>query len=107
MLDTPRVGPFYLPNDGLSEYVRQMAGHRSGNRRRLATLSVVSAVTIVLLALAGGLASSLLPGTLAGRDAPAVAAAAIFAASYLALAIGRIPGLAIDRAGAWRWLARA
>src|SRR5438132_11316310 len=76
-----------------------MAGHGSGRRRRLATLSVASAVTIVLLALAGGLAPSLLPGTLAGRDAPSIAAGAIFAASYLALAVGRVPGLAIDRAG--------
>src|SRR6266550_8746549 len=76
-----------------------MAGQGSGRRRRLATLSVVSAVTIVLLALAGGLAPSLLPGSLVGRDARWVAAAAIFAASYLALAVGRIPGLAIDRAG--------
>src|SRR6266481_5423107 len=75
-----------------------MAGHGS-RRRRLATLSVVSAVTIVLLALAGGLASSLLPGTLVGQDTRWAAAAAIFAASYLALAVGRIPGLAIDRAG--------
>ena len=76
-----------------------MAGQGSGRRRRLATLSVVSAVAIVLLALAGGLASSLLPGTLVGQDARWAAAAAIFAASYLALAVGRIPGLAIDRAG--------
>ena len=75
-----------------------MAGHGSG-RRRLATLSVVSAVMIVLLALAGGLAPSLVPGTLIGQDAQSVAAATIFAASYLALAVGRIPGLAIDRAG--------
>jgi hypothetical protein len=75
-----------------------MAGHGSG-RRRLATLSVVTAVTIVLLALAGGLAPSLLPGTFAGQDARWVAAAAIFAASYLDLAVGRVPGLAIDRAG--------
>ena len=60
---------------------------------------LLSAVTIVLLALAGGLAPSLLPGTLVGRDARSVAAAAIFAASYLALAVGRVPGLAIDRAG--------
>jgi Na+/H+ antiporter NhaD/arsenite permease-like protein len=75
-----------------------MAGHGSG-RRRLATLSVVSAVTIVLLALAGGLAPSFLPGTLVGRDARWVAAAVVFAASYLALAVGRVPGLAIDRAG--------
>src|ERR1700736_5769087 len=76
-----------------------MAGQGSGRRRRLATLSVVSAVAIVLLALAGGIASSLLPGTLLGQDARWAAAAAIFAASYLALAVGRVPGLAIDRAG--------
>jgi Na+/H+ antiporter NhaD/arsenite permease-like protein len=76
-----------------------MAGHGSGRRRRLATLSVVSAVTIVLLALGGGLASSLLPGTLVGQDVRWAAAVAIFAASYLALAVGRVPGLAIDRAG--------
>jgi Na+/H+ antiporter NhaD/arsenite permease-like protein len=62
-------------------------------------LSVVLAGAIVLLALAGGLTQSLLPGTLVGRDAGWVAAGAVFAASYLALAIGRIPGLAIDRAG--------
>jgi hypothetical protein len=76
-----------------------MAGHGSGRRRRLVTLSVASAVTIVLLALAGGLAPLLLPDTLVGQDARWVAAAAIFAASYLALAVGRVPGLAIDRAG--------
>jgi Na+/H+ antiporter NhaD/arsenite permease-like protein len=75
-----------------------MAGQENRSRRRWAALSVVSAITIVLLALAGGLAPSLLPGTL-GREAQPAAAAAIFAASYLALAIGRIPGLAIDRAG--------
>jgi Na+/H+ antiporter NhaD/arsenite permease-like protein len=71
----------------------------SGRRRHSATLSIVAAVTIVLLALAGGLAPLFLPDTLAGRDAQPIAAAAIFGASYLALAIGRIPGLAIDRAG--------
>jgi Na+/H+ antiporter NhaD/arsenite permease-like protein len=76
-----------------------MIGHRSWRRRRLATFGVVSAITIVLLALVGGLAPSLLPGTLVERDARRVAAAAIFAASYVALAVGRVPGLAIDRAG--------
>jgi Na+/H+ antiporter NhaD/arsenite permease-like protein len=76
-----------------------MAGHISGRGRGLATVSAVSAVIIVLLALAGGLAPSVLPGTLVGRDAQWVAAAVIFAASYLALAVGRVPGLAIDRAG--------
>src|SRR5580700_8181344 len=68
-------------------------------RRGAAMLSVVLAGVIVLLALAGGLAQSLLPGTLVGRDAGWVAAAAVFAASYLALAVGRVPGLTIDRAG--------
>jgi Na+/H+ antiporter NhaD/arsenite permease-like protein len=76
-----------------------MIGHRSWRRRRLARLGVVSAITIVLVALVGGLAPSLLPGTLVERDARWIAAAAIFAASYVALAIGRVPGLAIDRAG--------
>src|SRR5271163_3201266 len=74
-----------------------MIEDRSWRRRRLATLGVVS--TIVLLALVGGLGPSVLPGTLVERDARRVAAAAIFAASYIALAIGRVPGLAIDRAG--------
>jgi Na+/H+ antiporter NhaD/arsenite permease-like protein len=76
-----------------------LAEQPSARRRGSATLSVVLAGAIVLLALAGGLAQSLLPGTLVGRDAGWVAAGAVFAASYLALAIGRIPGLAIDRAG--------
>lgn len=51
------------------------------------------------LALAAALVPTLLPGTPVGREAVPVAAGAIFAASYLALAIGRVPGLAIDRAG--------
>src|ERR1700730_4028613 len=76
-----------------------LAEQSSARRRGSATLSVVLAGTIVVLALAGGLAQSLLPGTLVGRDAPSVVAAAIFAASYLALAVGRVPGLATDRAG--------
>src|SRR6202022_4555235 len=76
-----------------------LAEQPSARRRGSATLSVVLAGAIVLLALAGGLAQSLLPGTLVGRDAPSVVAAVIFPASYLALAVGRIPGLVIDRAG--------
>jgi len=81
-----------------------LAEQPSARRRGSATLSVVLSGAIVLLALAGGLAQSLLPGTLVGRDAGWVAAGVVFAASYLALAIGRIPGLAIDRAGV-RWSA--
>src|SRR5207253_10613212 len=48
---------------------------------------------------AGGLSRFLIPGSLLVRDAGDLGAAVIFAAGYLALAIGRIPGLAIDRAG--------
>src|SRR6202022_3048661 len=79
-----------------------LAEQPSARRRGSRTLSIVLAGAIVLLALAGGLAQSLLPGTLVGRDAGWVAAGAVFAASYLALAIGRIPGLAIDRPGGAR-----
>ncbi len=54
---------------------------------------------VVLLAVAAGLLPLVAPGTLFERDAGPLAAAMILAASYLALAIGRVPGLAIDRAG--------
>ncbi len=63
-------------------------------------ISLVLVVSVVLVALAAGLASSSLVDTPFQHDFGGVAAAAIFAASYLALAIGRVPGLAIDRAGA-------
>jgi hypothetical protein len=66
-----------------------LAKQPSARRRRSATLSVVLAGAIVLLALAGGLTQSLLPDTLVGRAAPSVVAAVIFAASYLALAVGK------------------
>src|SRR5258705_10808398 len=93
-----RSAPLSQHNAGPSDYAWQMP--RDGRRRhRSAPLGIVLAVAIVLLALAGGIVPALLPGTWVGRDARWVAAAAIFAASYLALAVGRIPGLAIDRAG--------
>jgi Na+/H+ antiporter NhaD/arsenite permease-like protein len=53
----------------------------------------------VLLAVMTGLLSLVVPGTLFERDAGRLAAAVTFAASYVALAVGRVPGLAIDRAG--------
>ena len=57
------------------------------------------AVLWFLMALAG--LATAAPVLMPGRDdlAHRIAAGAIFAASYAALAIGRIPGLAIDRAG--------
>jgi hypothetical protein len=53
---------------------------------------------VVLLAVVAGLLLLVVPGTLFERDVGRLAAV-IFAASYVALAIGRVPGLAIDRAG--------
>ena len=51
--------------------------------------------------LAVAAAAAAMPWILPGDAAESrrIAAAAIFAASYLALAVGRVPGLAIDRAG--------
>jgi Na+/H+ antiporter NhaD/arsenite permease-like protein len=55
---------------------------------------------VVAIALAAALAPTLLPvGDRVGGEGRSVAAGIIFVGSYLALAIGRIPGLRIDRAG--------
>jgi hypothetical protein len=55
---------------------------------------------VVVVALAAALAPNLLPnGDQIGEEGRRLAARVIFGASYLALAIGRIPGLSIDRAG--------
>jgi Na+/H+ antiporter NhaD/arsenite permease-like protein len=62
---------------------------------RLASLSVVA--LLMLLALVAAAAPWLLPDH--DGTARRVAAGGIFAASYLALAIGKVPGLSIDRAG--------
>jgi len=64
---------------------------------RLATFAAVA--TVIAAALAAALAPRLVPHTLAGRDAGRIAACVVFAASYVALALGKIPFLAIDRAG--------
>jgi Na+/H+ antiporter NhaD/arsenite permease-like protein len=74
---------------------------RASNRRRWPVgLSVLLVGLVVVIALAAALAPSLLPaGDRIGVDGRSVAAGVIFVGSYLALAIGRIPGLSIDRAG--------
>jgi Na+/H+ antiporter NhaD/arsenite permease-like protein len=66
-----------------------------GNAGELVSLTVVA----LLLVLALGAAA--LPWIMPGEDAAAhrLAAIFIFTASYLALAIGKVPGLSIDRAG--------
>src|SRR5438105_918890 len=74
------------------------AGSRPHSRRAI-WLGPAGVAVVVLLAVGAGLSSLLIPGTLVEHDAGRLAAGAIFAASYAALAIGRVPGLAIDRTG--------
>jgi Na+/H+ antiporter NhaD/arsenite permease-like protein len=60
-------------------------------------LSLLALALIVGLAIASAFAPQFMPGDV--DQARQVAGGGIFAASYIALAIGRVPGLAIDRAG--------
>jgi Na+/H+ antiporter NhaD/arsenite permease-like protein len=62
-----------------------------------ASIGIVGVV--IVLALAAALATLTLPGSVLGGDTVRLAAGAIFAGAYLALAVGKIPGLRIDRAG--------
>jgi Na+/H+ antiporter NhaD/arsenite permease-like protein len=66
---------------------------------RSSRISLILVTAVVLIALAAGSASSLLADTSFRRDSGWVAAAAIFVSTYVALAIGRVPGLTLDRAG--------
>ena len=64
----------------------------------------VVGIALVVLVLAIALIAAVTPGLLPASpridaDTRKIAAAVIFAASYLALAIGKVPGLSIDRAG--------
>jgi Na+/H+ antiporter NhaD/arsenite permease-like protein len=63
-------------------------------------LSVLLVGIVVAMAAVAALAPALLPaGDPMGGEGKKIAAGVIFAGSYLALALGRIPGLSIDRAG--------
>ena len=73
----------------------QAAARPRGTAARWISLGLIAA--LIVLAAAAALAPWLLPDDLA--LARRIAAGGIFSASYLALAIGRVPGLAIDRAG--------
>jgi hypothetical protein len=68
------------------------------SQSRRARLRPGVVLIVVLLAVVAGLLLLVVPGTLVERDVGSLAAV-IFAASYVALAIGRVPGLAIDRPG--------
>jgi Na+/H+ antiporter NhaD/arsenite permease-like protein len=64
------------------------------------SLSRVLVALVVLIAIGAALVQSLLPADVRlGGEGRSLAAVAVFVGSYLALAIGRIPGLRIDRAG--------
>jgi len=74
--------------------------HSSKRSPWLAASSIFLVGLVVVIAVAAALA----PGLLAaddrfGWEGRSVAAGVIFVGSYIALAIGRIPGLSIDRAG--------
>jgi Na+/H+ antiporter NhaD/arsenite permease-like protein len=72
----------------------------SRQSRSLAAFSIVLVGIVVVVAIAAALTPILLPaGAPMDGEGRRVAAGVIFAGSYLALAVGRIPGLAIDRAG--------
>ena len=69
-------------------------------RRWQGALSILLVGLVVVIAVVAAVAPSLLPiGDRLGGEGRRVAAIVIFVGSYLALAIGRIPGLSIDRAG--------
>ena len=77
--------------------MRQNAPDRS---RWPIALSVLLVGIVVAIALVAALAPEILPaGDPIGGEGRKIAAGVIFIGSYLALALGRIPGLSIDRAG--------
>jgi len=63
-------------------------------------VGIASVVLVLIIALIAAVAPGLLPASpRVDEGTRKVAAAIIFAASYLALAVGKVPGLSIDRAG--------
>lgn len=81
-----------IPKAVTSDKLRPQRSMPSHISRAVVTL-------VVLLALGAGLASVSLIATPVREDFTWIAAVAIFVSSYAALAVGRIPGLALDRAG--------
>src|SRR6202158_3882700 len=77
-----------------------MSERASSRSRWLVALSVLLAGLVVVIAIASALAPTLFPvNDEISVDGRRVAAGVIFVGSYLALAIGRISRLSIDRAG--------
>jgi Na+/H+ antiporter NhaD/arsenite permease-like protein len=82
-----------------------MKTEKSARPRWPIVLSLLLVGAVVALALGAALAHFWLPQFplpdrgIVDRESRSIAASAVFAGSYFALAIGRIPGLSIDRAG--------
>lgn len=77
-----------------------MPQESSIRKRWPGALGLLLVGAVVVMALAAALAPALMPvGDPLGGEGKKFAAGVIFAGSYLALALGRIPGLSIDRAG--------
>jgi Na+/H+ antiporter NhaD/arsenite permease-like protein len=68
-----------------------------GNPTLRRAIGLIAVAIPLVLAVFAAVAPWLMPGQ--GAATLRIAAAAIFVASYLALAIGKVPGLSIDRAG--------
>ncbi|HME21439.1 MAG TPA: SLC13 family permease [Acetobacteraceae bacterium] len=79
---------------------RLKAGASAQRRRWPGSVGVALVALVVIVSVIAAVAPGLLPtSTRFDEDARKVAAVAVFVASYLALAIGTIPGFRIDRAG--------
>jgi Na+/H+ antiporter NhaD/arsenite permease-like protein len=82
-----------------------MTQEASSRTRWPIVLSLLLVGLVVVIALGAALAHFFLPpiplpdGYSVDKESRSIAAGVVFAGSYLALAIGRIPGLSIDRAG--------
>ena len=78
---------------------RQQSAALAARASRVELLAIGILGAIIALALSAAVATLASPGSVLGADTVKLAAGAIFAGAYLALAIGTIPGLRIDRAG--------
>ena len=77
---------------------RQQSAALAARASRVELLAIGILGAIIALALSAAVATLASPGSVLGADTVKLAAGAIFAGAYLALAIGTIPGLRIDRA---------
>jgi Na+/H+ antiporter NhaD/arsenite permease-like protein len=85
---------------GSTDNIASMWNTISVRNRWHVSLSRLLVGLVVLIAVGAALVQALLPADeRLGGEGRSLAAVAIFVGSYLALAVGRIPGLRIDRAG--------